>query len=656
MCAIAGIFRPGQHADPALVRAMTDALAHRGPDDAGLEVLANGQLAFGHRRLAILDLTSLGHQPMAHPNGAVWIVFNGEVYNFRELRAELSAEGETFRSETDTEVVLAAYVRWGMKGINRFRGMFAFALWDARLDKLFLVRDRFGVKPLYYAAGDKCFTFASELRGILAGSASNRAVRAESAAEFLRFGYVSAPSSIFSDVATVPPGSVVSIDTSLAISIESYWSPTSIFDSDEMGDLRLQLAALDEDALLDRVEDALTEAFSLRMIADVPVGLFLSGGIDSSLVATLLARRRGMRLRTYTIGYSGSEFDETPYARAVANELGSDHMEIAVSKDMVFDLFERIPEVFDEPMGDSSAIPTLLVCKLAREHVTVALSADGADELFGGYARYEVCGGFADSINSWMRLGYVASAELLDLLPANLITWLYALSRRDGAKYAAIGDKVRKFVRMTRSRSTLSAYESAISEWTRNEACSLLASAPSRQATLADLFKPAIPSDPREQFMHLDTSRYLVGDLLTKVDRTSMSVSLEAREPFLDHQMAALAAALPLHWKIRGGQSKYILRKLLARHLKADFFDRPKQGFSAPVGDWMRGVLRPQIEDALSSENLRRTGMLDPLAVQVFTSQFMLGKRNVSAAGLWHILQLQSWSARWGRDVVGGGR
>lgn len=647
MCAIAGIFSPGQRVDPALVRAMTDCMAHRGPDDSGVEVLADGQLVFGHRRLAILDLSPLGHQPMVDQSGKVWIVFNGEIYNFKEVRAELTRVGWTFRSESDTEVVLAAYAQWGDDCLGRFRGMFSLVLWDGSLEKLLLVRDRFGVKPLYYTVSATRISFASELRGLSIGTLHRSAVSAESAAEFLRFGYVSAPRSLFTDVAVVPPGRIVCVDKALRVSEKTYWSPSTLLASAEVSELRREFAGLDTPRLLDRVEDSLAEAFNLRMVSDVPVGLFLSGGIDSSIVATVLARRCGLRLRTYTIGYADSSFNEIPYARALADELATEHTELEVSDAMALSVCEQLFETFDEPIGDSSTIPTFIVCRLARQSVTVALSADGADELFGGYPRYQVCAKFAESLHGWMRFSYLAGGELLDALPPRLIRALYHLARRGGPGYADIGDKIRKFVRMTRSTSTAAAYDAATCECTVAEARMLLAQSRRSAVGLTGRVFEAARGDHCLEFMLTDIENYLVGDLLTKLDRASMAVSLEAREPFLDQRVAALAFALPMDWKIRQGKGKYVLRELLARHLRTDFYNRPKQGFSAPVGAWMRGVLRPRVEEALAAANVERTALLDARAVQSTVRDFMRGRRGASAAGLWHIMQLQNWCTRW---------
>jgi asparagine synthase (glutamine-hydrolysing) len=646
MCAIAGIFSPGQQVDPQEVRSMTDAMRHRGPDDSGLEVIADGRLAFGHRRLSILDLSSLGHQPMQHPSGRLWITFNGEIYNFREVRTELAAAGEPFRSESDTEVILAAYSRWGRDCLRRFRGMFALALWDADRESLVLIRDRFGVKPLYYSVGSRRFAFASEMRGLLAGTRGRRAVNVAAAAEFLRFGYVTAPNSLLADVAALPPGCILTVGPDLRPVIEPYWTPAQMFEGDAALALRREIAALDEDSLLDRMEQALTDAFALRMVADVPVGLFLSGGIDSTMVATLLARRLNVRPKTFTIGYSDSGFNEIPYARAIARELGTEHTELEVSGALALQVAERLLDDADEPIGDSSAIPTYLVCELARRTVKVALSADGADELLGGYPRYDVCGRFAEAMDGWMRFAYFASAELLDLAPPALIRRIYRVARRGGPGYAAIDDKVRKFVRMARSGSAAVAYDAATTEFSEREALSLLGTRAGQVPPRHEPLGALRCSGPREQFMLTDIQHYLPGDLLTKLDRTSMAVSLEARDPFLDHYLAAVAAALPMHWKIRQRQGKYVLRRLLARHLRGDLFNRPKQGFSAPIGAWMRGVLRSRVEATLSPSRVRQAGLLDAQAVGTTVKRFMK-EDGVSAAGLWHIFQLQSWGARW---------
>jgi asparagine synthase (glutamine-hydrolysing) len=422
--------------------------------------------------------------------------------------------------------------------------------------------------------------------------------------EYLQYGYVSAPRSIFADVKTVRPGTICSIDRSLRLREREYWSAGELFDGHAAEALRQELRALPEEELLDRVEVSLQKAFEYRMVADVPVGVFLSGGIDSSLVAALLARRSGLRLRTFTIGFGASEFDETRYARTVAENLGTEHVEYIVSHQAALDLVAEIPSITDEPIGDSSLIPTLMVSRLARQHVKVALSADGADELFGGYARYAYCGDFLDR-SSLMKALYRLSANIIEQLPPALIGSAYSISRAGGPKFAAINDKLRKFVRITRAHERFGAYEAAISEWSAESASRLLARWPRDPTSACAAFDAVVGTGVRDQFMHFDMTRYMPGDLLTKIDRASMFVSLEAREPFLDHEAARLAAALPLSWKIRQRQNKYVLRRLLQRHLPSSLFDRPKQGFSAPIAEWLRGPLREMFMQELAPARVR---------------------------------------------------
>jgi asparagine synthase (glutamine-hydrolysing) len=632
---------------------MLAAMAHRGPDDRGVHTLAGGSLALGHLRLSILDLSPLGHQPMAAPDGKAWVVYNGEVYNFREIRTDLESLGWRFRSDSDTEVILAAYRQWGLGAVDRFRGMFAFALWDEVQQQLHLCRDRFGVKPLYYSLRNGVLAFASELKALNATDHTSRAVDAVSIAEFIQYGYISAPRSIFSDVRTLRPGSICSFDRNLAMIERRYWDARQLFDGEDAERLRREMRALPDEQLLDRMQFALQRAFEYRMVADVPVGVFLSGGIDSSLVAALLVRCSGFKLKTFTIGYGNSEFDESTYARTVAESLGSEHVELSVSPDEGLAIAMQLPEIADEPIGDSSLIPTLLVSRMARKYVKVALSADGADELFGGYPRYAYCGRFVRR-SRLLRSLYQLSAEVLDELPPGLISFGYALARRGGPKFAGINDKLRKFVRMSRARSEADAYDAAVSEWPASDSRALMAQPPDERLSAQTAFERVTGSDPRDRFMHHDLTRYLPGDLLVKVDRASMAVSLECREPFLDHEAARLAAALPVEWKIRGEKNKFILRKLLQRHFPPALFDRPKQGFSAPIGAWLRGPMREVLMEELSPARVRQFGMLDPDAAQEALRRFLSpAARDATAAGAWIILQLQQWAGRWLHNDTG---
>jgi asparagine synthase (glutamine-hydrolysing) len=649
VCGIVGLFGDVSGDAAERVRRMADSIAYRGPDDSGVEVV-DPRVVLGHRRLSILDLSPAGHQPMASASGQSWVVYNGEIYNFREVRDELLALGHRFRSESDTEMILEAYARWGLDAVRRFRGMFAFALWDARTRQLHLCRDRFGVKPLYFARSSGTLVFASEMRAIYASGLVSRDVDPESLAEFVQFGYFASDASILKAVRAVAPGTVLSFDERLESRVTTYWSTSEIFNGEATRALRAELRELDEKSVLDRLEDELTTAFRYRMVADVPVGLFLSGGIDSSTVATVLARRAGVKLRTFTIGYGAeSEFDETVHAREVADRLGADHTEHIVSEQDALDVALRLPEIADEPIGDSSLIPTFLVSQMARRHVTVALSADGADEMFGGYARYQVCGRFVRRQGTPLRWLYALSADLLGALPQGFIASMYAATRGKGGGFAGINDKIRKFRRMAGARVPFEAYEAAISEWAPEDAQRLIASrATSDRASRG--FAHGSKLDAEDSFMHFDSIRYLPGDLLTKVDRASMAVSLEAREPFLDHELARFGVALPLGWKLRDGRNKYALRRILARHLPNEIFERPKKGFSAPVGQWLRGPLKSLVQDELSPARVRQAGLLDADAVQRALGEFLAGGGRTSPAGIWFLLQVQQWAHRWMRN------
>jgi asparagine synthase (glutamine-hydrolysing) len=627
--------------------AMADALAHRGPDDRGVWFCQDPQIVLGHLRLAILDLSPSGHQPMASPDGRVWVTYNGEVYNFRELRAELESRGHAFHSKSDTEVVLASYREWGLAAVNRFRGMFAFALWDSSLRLLHLCRDRFGVKPLYYSSSRNGVSFASEIKALHAVGETDGETDPVAIAEYVQAGYVTAPRTAFARVRAVRPGTILTFDERGQAKEFTYWSVNELFDQNRSRELRRELSSLSETALLDRVEEVLCRAFEYRMVADVPVGLFLSGGIDSSLVAAILRRKSKIALQTFTIGYGGSEYDETTYAREVASRLTTEHSEFLVSPAEMLALFERTRDIADEPIGDSSLIPTLMVSQAARRHVKVALSADGADELFGGYARYHVCGRYIDSMSASSRTIHWLAAETLDRLPRRWVARAYRAYKGRARSFAGFEDKLRKFIRMSKAPDRFGAYESVAYEWDSTAIHRLAAESRSARKEARQDFDAVRTDETQSRLMHFDAARYLPGDLLTKVDRASMSVSLEAREPFLDHELAELAVALPIQWKMRGRQNKYVLRRLLERHLPARLFNRPKHGFSAPVEQWLRGPLRETVLAELSSDQVRRFSLLDANVVNSTVSAFFAGRNGASPAGMWFLLQLQRWAARW---------
>lgn len=650
MCGIAGSWSRGP-GEPARVKRMLTALAHRGPDDEGLQSLDEERVVLGHRRLSILDLSKLGHQPMRAPERPNWIVYNGEIYNFRTLRKELSAAGHRFRSDSDTEVVLAAYAAWGLACVERFEGMFAFALWDDANRQLHLCRDRFGVKPLYYRVNAEELLFASELKGLHAAGATGTTVDPQAMAEFLQYGYFCAPRTPYADVSSVPPGCILSFGPELRPREHQYWRPRDLWDAYASSADRRKLAALSEDEMLEHTEATLRAGFEARMVSDVPVGVFLSGGIDSTLVTALLAADRTRTLKTFTIGYGGSEFDETHHARAVAGHLGTEHVEFTVGHADMLALVDEITSIADEPIGNSSVIPTLLLSRLAREHVTVALSADGADELFAGYARYHHCGRQVARLGGLAGGAFWLAGAVLDRIPTPALEGAYrALVSRE-RRFAGIGAKVRKFARMTRAKSPFEAYEAAVTEWDAvaiSHIGSELRHGPETARAAAQAsFERLTSNEPEAAFMHFDANRYLPGDLLTKMDRASMAVSLESREPFLDQGIARLGAALPMSWKLHEGKGKHILRRLLARHVPREHFERPKHGFSAPVGEWLRGPLRSQLIDELAPDRVRRLGILDAEAVRIARDDFLAHRGTATPAGIWFLFELQRWAGRW---------
>ncbi|HET7436461.1 MAG TPA: asparagine synthase (glutamine-hydrolyzing) [Thermoanaerobaculia bacterium] len=585
MCGIAGIRDLRGVSRDELRRdalAMSACIQHRGPDDDGLFVEDGLALAF--RRLAILDLTPAGAQPMHSLSGRYTLIFNGEIYNFERLRAQLPPR--EWRGHSDTEVMLACFDEWGVRAsVERFIGMFAFALWDRETRALSLVRDRFGVKPLHYALRDQRLTFASELKAL-----PHDGIDVEAAALYARYGYVPAPWTIYDGIRKLPPGCILTFTD--RIEIERYWdpaAPVSPFDGDER-------------AAIDALEALLDDSVRLRMISDVPLGVFLSGGIDSTLVTALMQRADSAPVKTFTIGFEDRRFDEAADARALARHLGTHHTEHYVTPREALDVIPLLPSMYDEPFADTSAIPTYLVSKLARPHVTVALSGDGGDELFGGYHRY--------------FLGQRTQARVARVPRP--------LRRPLGAALRAL--------RSTRMRGLANALVQSPEELYDT------------QMTHFDVRAPRLPSPPDrgaiETMMLLDTQRYLPDDILTKVDRASMAVSLETREPLLDHRLYAFAASLPLSMKIRDGGGKWILKEVLRRLVPPALVDREKSGFGLPVGDWLRGPLRDWSESLLRDHE----EIFDRKLVQSLWREHLAGRDHQQL--LWTVLMFQQWNSR----------
>ena len=646
MCGFAGAFDPGSEgaAWPTRLAGMAAALRHRGPDDEGLWHDAEAGIGLAFRRLAILDLSAEGHQPMLSAGGRYVIAFNGEVYNFRALRAELESAGARFRGHSDTEVMLAAFEAWGLEAaVRRFVGMFAFALWDRTERKLHLVRDRIGIKPLYWGWSRGALLFGSELTALRRHPSFDARLDRDAVASFLRFNDVPAPHAIFEGFRKLEPGCLRTFD--LAAGRRSgegrlvpYWTLLDV--------AREGLAhpfAGDEREAIDELERRLTESVALRMIADVPLGAFLSGGIDSSLVVALMQAQASGKVRTFTIGFEEKEYDESEWARRIAKHLGTEHTEQVVTAAEALAAVPRIASLFDEPFADSSQVPTLLVSQLARRHVTVALSGDGGDELFAGYKRYAL---FADLKTTLSRLPPGARRVLgrvLGAVPVDAANRLLGFAdpwlRRYGSGGAA-GDKIRKLAELLALPDDRALYLDLLAHWKNPE---LLVAGSRSRPRLADVAEcPTGFCDPIHPLMFDDTLAYLPDDILVKVDRTSMSVGLEARVPILDHRVVEFAWSLPLALKVRDGGTKWALRQVLYRHVPKELVDRPKMGFGLPIDVWLRGPLRAWADDLLSESRLRREGLLDPGPIQEKWREHLSGRRNWHY-DLWDVLVLQAW-------------
>ena len=649
---------------------MSDTLAHRGPDDAGAWVDAAAGLALGHRRLAVLDLSPAGHQPMHSASGRFVIAFNGEIYNHADLRGELQSRGAApaWRGHSDTETLLAGFEHWGIEAtLKRAVGMFALALWDRAERRLYLARDRFGEKPLYYGRVGGAFVFGSELKALRAYPGFVNPVSREALRQYFRFMYVPAPLSIYDGIYKLPPGCLLtltaeglergadlgsvpllhsgasapsSIRETGGISLRPYWS---LGDAVATG-ARARLS--DEGEALDALEGALREAVRVQSLADVPLGAFLSGGVDSSTIVALMQQQASRPVRTFTVGFEEAGFDESSHARAVARHLGTDHSELFVTAAEARAVIPLLPVMYDEPFADSSQIPTHLVCRAARQQVTVALSGDAGDELFGGYNRYF----WAPRIWSRVaRLPYPARQALAAALQsAAPSAWDRLLGR---AGVVRPGEKLHKLGRALRGvRSLDDLYWNLVSEWpdpaglvvsgegggSGARGAGSISDYPARESEIADVL------DPVERMMFRDALGYLPDDILCKVDRAAMAVSLETRVPFLDHRVAELAWRLPVSMKVRGNAGKWALRQILYRHVPRELIERPKAGFALPVGQWLRGPLRDWAEALLDAGRLGREGYLEPGLVRAAWSEH-LGGRYDRIPRVWSLLMFQSW-------------
>ena len=642
MCGIAGLLNAaarGANSLDRLAQAMGEAVAHRGPDDYGVWSDPESGIAMTQRRLSIVDLSPTGHQPMTSANGRFVTVYNGEIYNFLELRAELEARAVTFRGHSDTEVMLEAFAAYGIEAtVKRLIGMFAIAVWDKRERTLTLIRDRLGIKPLYWAKFGGLFIYGSELKALRACPGWEPRIDRRAIASFMRHNYIPGPHTVYEGVHQLTPGSILTLPFGGEPIIERFWNARDV----ARNGISNPLSGSDAE-LTDQLEELLTDAVKRRMIADVPLGAFLSGGVDSSTVVALMQKVNAGPVKTFSIGFDIPDYNEAPHAAAVARHLKTEHTELTVTSQQALDVIPKLADMFDEPFADSSQIPTYLVSAMTRQHVTVALSGDGGDELFAGYTRYQL----AERI--WHKLSLLPAparhglaASIRSLSPDRWSRLLAGLPAR--LRPGAIGDKLHKLADVLDQHDGQAVYRRLVTHW---EPGSVMLGANEYDTVLSD---PAVAADfpnflDRMQFLDLVT--YLPDDILTKVDRASMAVALEARVPLIDHRVVEFAWRLPRQAKMRNGTSKWLLRQVLYRHVPKELIERPKMGFGIPIGDWLRGPLRDWAEALLDERRLAEAGLLDAARVRQVWQEHLSGRRNWQYL-IWDVLMLEAWRGRWG--------
>ena len=644
MCGITGFLDTRQNTGheelSATVRRMATSLQHRGPEDEGVWVDPSCGIAFGHRRLSIIDLSPAGHQPMHSACGRYVITFNGEIYNFQALRAELEALGATFRGHSDTEIMLAAIVNWGVEeSLKKFNGMFAFALWDRQDKTLYLSRDRAGEKPLYYGWAGHTLLFASELKALHQHPDFRAEIDRGAVAVYLRHNYIPAPHSIYKGIYKLTPGTLLATrGFGSDASPKPYWSAKHAAEDG----LAHPFTGTESEAVSE-LDSLLNDAVSMRMVADVPLGAFLSGGIDSSLVVAIMQANSARPVKTFTIGFDNAEFNEAESAKAVAKYLGTDHTELYVTPEEAMSVIPRLPSLYDEPFADSSQIPTFLVSKLARRNVTVSLSGDAGDELFGGYSTY-LWGRSVHQRISWMpRALRLAAAKSLS--PLAKIDWNALFEKNDAVVPGSLKKKdlsrsLEKLTSVLNADERETLYRVLLSYWM--DPSSVALHSKEKITALTDKSGWAKLSDFVHVMMYLDTVMYLPDDILVKVDRAAMGVSLESRVPLLDHRLIEFAWRLPLNMKIQGNTGKGPLRRLLYKYVPKAMVDRPKRGFAVPVHEWLRGPMRPWAEDLLNESRLREEGYFAEAPIRQKWHEHVTGRRNWQPQ-LWGVLMFQAW-------------
>lgn len=643
MCGFSGYLQPGGFAKDGaqeIIREMTDCLIHRGPDDSGFWLDSSQGIALGHRRLAILDLSQAGHQPMQSVSRRYVLVYNGEIYNHLELRSSLKSAD--WQGHSDTETLLACFEAWGIeKTLKRARGMFAFALWDKTDRCLYLARDRLGEKPLYYGVHQGVLMFASELKALKAHPAFQNQIDMSALAQMQRYAYVPAPLSIYQGIFKLPPSSYIRLsENQLQASPQSYWSMYSMVEHAET-------YTGSTDQAIDELEELLQQSVRERMISDVPIGAFLSGGIDSSTVAALMqahSNRQGSgAVRTFSIGFDIPGYNEAEYAKAVAQHLETKHTELYVSSDDALAVIPRLPQIYDEPFADASQIPTFLVSKMTREHVAVALSGDGGDELFCGYHRYFRAEMLWHKFEKIPRLPKRFGAACINQIPEVVWRGVGAFVEPLLSKHArekAFSDRMKRTADILSSHNVQAVYQGMLSCWDRPN--DLVLGAAKVNDIFSEKFSWPEHMEVKHKLMYLDSQTYLPDDILVKTDRAAMSNGLETRMPFLDPRLIDFAWRIPEPLKVRGGKSKWLLQQVLSRYLPQKMIDRPKMGFSVPIDSWLRGPLRDWAESLLDPSLMREQGMLNAELVHKRWNEHLSGKRHWHDA-LWTVLMFQAW-------------
>jgi asparagine synthase (glutamine-hydrolysing) len=621
MCGICGCIDFNKKVTHQQLIASCNSIKHRGPDDTDTAFFETAQatIGLGHRRLAILDLSPLGHQPMYSDDGQVIIILNGEIYNFKEIRHELELSGHRFKSNSDTEVVIKAYQQFGLDCISRLIGMFSVIIYDAALQKIFLIRDRPGVKPLYYYYADGCLLFASELKAFHQFSIFKKEIDDRAVSLYFKYGYIKAPYSIFKNAHKLLPGHFATLNLKdQSLQLTQYWNVLDYYSK--------PVVPVDEKEALDHLERLCISAFQYRMVSDVPVGVFLSGGYDSSLVTAILQTNSINKIKTFTIGFEDATFNEADHAKKVAQYLGTSHTEYYCTTKEAQEIIPSLPYYYDEPFGDSSAIPTMLVSRLAKKQVTVALSADGGDEIFAGYNRYDkltLISKMQKKIPHFIRKG---GADLLVSLPG--------INRRQ-----------KKMASLLTQKKLLATSDLLNTHFLKNDLEQLLKNNSFYNIALND--DDSIPAyNFLNTLLSADYKVYLPDDILAKTDRATMSAGLEGREPLLDHRIIEWAAQLPLHLKYNNGDKKYLLKKLTHKYLPAEIMDRPKMGFGIPFGKWLKGDLKPLVLETLNEQNLSKQDVLNKIYVLKLTNEYYSGKEKEDWK-VWLVFMFMLWWKEW---------